>query len=458
MNIFADVKKDLRKQYKKDTTVLKLESYELDKDPKKCAMVGYDMMNMDDNGVPKKVKVFFHDAAGKSRGIQDFADENAMMHTQPGGMIRLDRFVQRADGSYLCGHMQRISKKEGNRVSRGEEFSVGVSRAWTKILPMRDDNGNIAEIQGSNNVFSRGRALVMPEQNAPVKATFGENFAESLRKVAKQAIEATPDKAKPAILLRHEPTTEGLANGTPNFLEIVLPNKTQNEAGNYVPMTKDQQLAVFDQHRTVQALLAKNESPDVKGQEFEAVPGFQLDVFGMLNDPHSGKRLENPRVQSMVNDTSRQFTLPKKPGQTRPDMVAHDKPEYKLSVISYEIPKTDDNGQASLVTLGPVPGVTASPDGGLSVTPNPYYADSQVQQAVDASNKAAENKQAQQPAPEAEQSAAQQPASTEQTSASAQAAKPEEPQPSEDDLDSAMSDFDDFDMDDLEQQLSNASL
>lgn len=452
MNIFADVKKDLRQQYKKNTTILKLEKYELDRDPKKCAMIGVDMMNTDENGVPKKVKVFFHDAAGKSRGIQDFADENAMMHTQPGGMIRLDRFVERPDGSYVCGHMQRVAKKEGIRTARGgEEFAVGISRAWTKILPMRNEDGKIAEIQGEKNSFSRGRALVMPEQNAPVKATFGEGFAESLRGVAKQAIENAPDKSKPAILLRHEPTPEGQANGTPNFIEIVLPNKTQDEAGNYVPMTKEQQLAVFDQHRVVQALLARNKQDEVKGFEFEAIPGFQLDVYGMLNDPHSGKRLENPRVQSMVNDTARQFALPKKPGQTRPDMVAHDKPEYKLAVISYEIPKSDDNGQASLQTLGAVPSVTASPDAGLSVTPNPYYVDNKVQQAVDASQ-AAQSQQAQQTANTAQEAPAEQPAA-----AAASAPEPA-PQPSEDDLDSAMSDIDDFDMDDLEQQLSQAQL
>lgn len=455
MDIFAEVNKITKQANKKDVTVVRVESYELDKDPRKCAIIGHDMMNMDEQGVPKKVRVNFYDPKGKSRGIQDFADESAMMHTQPGGMVRLDKFMVRSDGSYVCSHMQRVTKKDGPRQDRnGNQFEQGIARAWTKIIPQVDETGNIAVIETASNKISRGRALVIPENSQGHNLTFGDGFAAQLKAAAKAAIEAAPDKTK-AFLLFRQADNNGIK-------EMVIPNQKQNEAGNYVSMTKDEQLAMVDQHKTFQGFLQLNEK--AKGVTIEAVPGFQLDVYGMLNDPHSGKPLENPRVQSMVNETTRQFALPLKPGQKRPDMVPHTEREYKLAVISYEIPKAEESNMASLQTLGSVPGVTASPNAGLSVTPNPHYVDPKIAAAEAATIAAHEQKagsQASAAAPQAAPTeaapaaAAAAPAPAAATPAPVQAA----PEPSEDALDDAMDDMmEDFDIDDLERQLASQSL
>jgi len=471
MDIFGKVNEIQRESNKKDATVFKIEKYELDRDPKKCAMIGHDMLNMDENGVPKKVKVLFNDPSGKSQNIKDYADESSMSHTMPGGMVRLDKLRVNADGSYVCSHMQRISKQGGLRNDRnGNQHETGIARAWTKVLPLLDDDGNIAELTaGSGNKFSRGRAMLIPEESKGSPLTFGDNFKADLKAAAKRAIDAAPDKTKPILLLRQEANNK--------VKELVIPNTKPDESGNYVPMTKEEQLAIVDNLKMTQNFYAANEDPKAKGVTMEAVPGFQVDVYGMLNDPKSGTRLDKPRVQTMVNDTARQFALPKKPGQKRPDMVPHDQPEYKLSVVSYEIPKSGDQDSANLTTLGTVPGKTASPNAGLTVTPNPYYENPNVAQAEKASQQAAQNQGAQQTQAasqgaqntQATQTAAQEAPATE-APANQAAQQPTTPpqQPTltpeqaaveeENDLADAMEDMDDIDMDDLEDQLRGNGL
>jgi len=456
MDVFAEVKKINRQQIKKDATVIRVEKYELDKDPRKCSIIGTDMMNMDENGVPKKVKVQFHDPSGKSLGIQDFADEGSMSNTLPGGMIRLDKFVTRADGSYVCGHMQRISKKDGPRTDKGgAQHYMAIDRAWTKIYPQLDDKGNIAIIKTATNEFSRGRALVIPEANPSIEITFNKDLGDQIKAAATLAIESAPDKSKAFLMFRQ--------SDFPTIAEMVIPNTKKNEAGNYVPITKAEQLAIVPELNFFKNMMKVNENPAVAGLVKEAVAGFQLDVYGMLNDPKSGKPLDKPRLKSMVQDTQRNFSLPKKPGQERPDMVAHNKPEFKLAVISYEIPKADAATTASLQTLGSVPGVTASPNAGLSVTPNPYYPAPGASAAVDADvNAAVKTSEA------AQASKAQQPAqAAPQQSAPAAAAPAPAPQPDQADQDADVDDAmlnqmgeDDygFDMDDLEAQLSSQGL
>lgn len=461
MDIFSKANKMQAQAHKKDATIVKIEKYELDRNPAKCTIIGTDMFNNDENGVPKKVKVHFYDKSGKSQNIQDYADEGSMSHTMPGGMVRLDKVQVRADGSYVCSHMQRVSKKDGPRTDRtGNQYDTKIARAWVKALPNLDDTGAIATYKtGSGLPFSRGRTLVVPEDSKGQNLVMGPDFREQFKAAAKAAIEQAPEKTKPLLLLRQPDNN--------NSKEVVIPNQRQDESGNYVLMTKQEQIDVIDNLKAVQTFYTMSDSEDAAGVELEAVPGFQLDMHGFLNDPKSGQPLEKPRVQSFVNETTRTFVLPQKPGEKERQTVPHDKREYKLAVISYDIPSAEEARSATLQTLGTVPGHTASPNAGLTVTPNPYYEDSKVTAAVEASEKAQASQAAavppastqapgrsEQPAPQATQEAAQ----TQQTPANTMT--PQEASAYEDaDLSDALDDaVEDFDMDDLESQLSSQGL
>jgi hypothetical protein len=176
MNIFDEVRKisGANKAPKSNVTIFKLGQYHLDPDPRKCYMTGVDMMNTDENGVPKKVKVEFYDKNNKSRGIQDFADSNTMMHTQPGGMIRLDRYAVQADGTLVSAHMQRVSRNEGPLQKRnGFEYTTGIARGWAKILPTKDQNGELAVDPGAAAPRHRASAFFIPEAAQASRLTFG---------------------------------------------------------------------------------------------------------------------------------------------------------------------------------------------------------------------------------------------------------------------------------------------
>lgn len=134
--------------------------------------------------------------------------------------------------------------------------------------------------------------------------------------------------------------------------------------------------------------------------------------------------------------------------------------EYALALISYEIPQKENSNNANLVTLGRVPGVTASPpNAGRDVTPNPFYANNQTQtvttQAAPAAAAAAKA-----PAQEASAAspAAAPPAAKPAPPAAASGQPEEPPMPTDAELDmlldqsEGMDDLD-FDMDDIERQL-----
>lgn len=369
MDLFNDMKKERAQRFKKDTTIVKIQEYQLHQDPKLCKIIGLDMLNKDGNGNPKKVEVQFNDPSGKSMGIQEYADPGAMMHTEVGGMVRLDRFITRGDGTYVTGHMQRIAQSEKNRVSKKqEEFSVGIMKAWTKILPERDANGNIAEIQRSNNSFiSRGKALVIPEDAKPETIVFGTpEFRTKLSAMVETAVNNAPDRAKPIILMRSE--------GPDNQAEAILQTVKKNPDNTYSEMVKEEILEAARNNTELQMWLAKNDQATQAGVEMpvEFLPGMQLDMVGLVTDPRSGDRLDKPKVQFMAHEATRWFPLPKEEGKEQEHRAAS-KPEYKLSVISYEINLTNGQRQTTLSNLGVIPGVTASPDAGLSKTPNPFW-------------------------------------------------------------------------------------
>jgi hypothetical protein len=435
MDIFKDMKKAKQTARRPQTTIIKVQSYEIDpKDSRKSAIVGLDMLNADESGVPKQVRVNTLDPSGKSMGINDFANPSAMMNTQVGGLIRLDQFIVRGDGNYVARHMQRVTKTEGPRVGRDQKSSeIGYMKAWTKVIAERDKNGDVAEFELNNKTISRGRAHVIPEDTQPSPVTFGtKDFKETLSKIIEQAVQKAPERTKPMLLMR--------AEGNENQTEVVLQTLRQNADKSYSLMPKQEILEATRDNYGLKEFLAANDRAQKAGvtQDVEFLSGYQLDLVGLTKDPRSGEALANPRVQSMVRETARFFAIPKKTEQEDQQYSPAKRPEYKLSVISYQIPQSDDAKTASLETLGSVPGVVASPDAGLTVTSNPYYP--------------ADGAPAQQPAPANQNQAAEPPTP---------APVDEEP-PMQDDIDSTMDPddllredmIDDFDVDDLEEQLA----
>ncbi|KXS55576.1 MAG: Uncharacterized protein AWU57_25 [Marinobacter sp. T13-3] len=453
-----EVSKERRLAQAGFTTVFQVEKYELDRDPAKCAMIGHDLMNNDENGVPKKVRVVFNASSDNVMGIQEYADENSLVHTMPGGKIRLDRVQERPDGTYEVPHMQRIQKKDGTRVDRaGIEHEMCIDRCWAKVIPERENRGRgpIAIKENSTGgKQSRGRVLLIPEDAKPITVTMGKNLDGSIKDAVKKAIELAPDKTKALLTFRV---------GQGSVLEMVVPNQTRNEAGDYVPVSLDEQLKRIERSDAYTTLMRVNKAkPELEGETLEALPGFQIDVFGMTHDKKTGQPVQGvPRVQAAVLETARFFKLPTQDENGNDQYKQSQFPEYRLSVVSYERQKNDSTNVATLTTLGKVPGHMPSPDAGESITPNPYFANKQVAQAEQASREAAQRKaQEAQNAPEqaAAQSQgnqqAQQPASQPQQAA-AQA------QPVDEELDAYddMMEMDvDFDMDDLTQQLASQNL
>lgn len=456
MELFKEMKKERSQRYQKDTTVIQIKAYQIHEDPRQCKIIGVDLLNNDANGVPKQVEISFNDPSGKSMGIQEFADPSAWMHTEVGGTVRVDKFIERGtttnkDGQavaqYVTGHMQRVQKNEQNRKDKKQnEYSTGVMKGWVKVIPQRDQSGEIAEnVLSSGMVVSRGKALVIPDDAKPATITFGSpDFREQLSAMVEKAVDMAPQRSKPIILLR--------AEGPENQAEAILQTVKKNPDNSYSPMVKEEILEAARTNTELGMWLSKNDEAVQAGVEVpaELLPGMQLDLVGMVNDPRSGNRQEKPKVQSMVRDTTRWFPIPKESEAEEQRFEAAKKAEYKLSVISYEINLTDESRQASLQTLGVVPGVVASPDAGLSRTPNPYWPET----AAPSAPTSAPSSTSAQPAPEAKKQ------TPEASKPAAQQVEETEPQPGETQDELAMLEMDeepipDFDFEDINSQLQS---
>jgi hypothetical protein len=323
-------------------------------------------------------------------------------------------------------------------------------KAWTKIIPERN-NGEIAEFEVNGKTISRGRALVVPESSTPTQTSIGSaSFKDDLSKAVESAVRGAPERTKPMLLLR--------AEGDTNQTEVILQTLRQNVDNSYSLMTKEEILEAAKDNYSLKSFLEGHDKYAASGatQDIELVNGYQVDMVGLTKDPRSGEALANPRVQSMVKETARYFAIPKKADNEQQQYAPAKAPEYKLAVISYAIPNSDDTKLTSLETLGAVPGIVASPDAGLSVTSNPYYPEP---------NQTAAPQQTTAAAPAAQTATSPAPAAQTATPAPSQPAArqpvPEEP-PMQDDIDTALEPddllhddmIDDFNVDDLEEQLA----
>lgn len=454
MNIFDQQKKTLADQRRPITTVIKVIDFQLGEDKSKHRIIGQDLYSTDENGIPKTVSVAIQNRNNNGiRGVSNFAKRGDLVHTEKGGLIRLDRAIKRAGGEeYVAPHAQRLSMSSDmlRQDENGKNYKIAFVKSYVKVVPIMDRaTGQPREFATSKQglVIHRGSVMIIPEENASSenaqKVPMGKDFKDSLIKLAKAAIEAAPEKTQPFVMLR-DPDPK-------NVSEMRIPNIKKNERGDYVEMTKQEMLDAFMQTPAVQAIMP-GASALTEG-EVEGVHGFVVNVFGNPYD-ESGERTVS-RVESMANETLRRFPRPDLDNQRQEPVKGNQ--EYALGIASYTIPQ-EGSGSANLESLGRMPGVKATPNAGLSATPNPYWPTDEDGNMVSFTTSVAA-----QPAPKTAEPAA----TTNQQAVAAQApiSRPapepesdEPPLPSDADMDAYLGADSDFDMDELESQMSSQGL
>lgn len=457
MSIFQKAKASLAAARQPKTTIIQVERYELDKDPKKAHIIGRDLLNKDETGVPKQVKVFVNDPDGKVMGVKEYASKSSLVTTEKGGLIRLDRYIARGD-DYVCRHMQRLSRDASmlRADENGAEYKTAIAEAWVKILPQMDRNTGKPQVftTSGGGEIHRGTVFMVPKDSPVTEIKLGQgDLLKQLLAVADKAIDAAPEKTRPMLMLRDP------AGG--DAMEIVIPNRIERAPGQYDLRTKEEMLAVFPDLEKVASFVGAD-TADNAGITVEALPGCTMSLYGTTKDQRSGKPVVS-RVESMSSETARMFAKPVE-GQDRPEMV-RGKQEYALALISYEIPKAPEAQNATLSTLGRIPGQTASPNAGKSVTENPFYKNGVATQAAQpAQAEQATPAQASAPAAQASQPApANQAAQSAPVAAAATHRAPEEPpMPTDDDIDALLNEAEmadtDYDLDELEKQMGMANL
>jgi hypothetical protein len=458
MSIFEQQKKTLQEQRRPFTTVIQVTDYQVGQDKSKNRIIGKDLYDTDENGVPKEVSVAIHNPNNDGiRSVHNFAKRGDLVHTEKGGIIRLDRAVKRAGGSeYVAPHAQRIAMNgEMNRMDdNGEEYKIAFAKAYVKVLPFMDRQTRQPRefaTSNPNNPIHRGSAFIFPEDNAKEEnattLNVGKGFSEELKALAGKAIDEAPEKAQPLVMLRDKDPK--------NVSEMRVPNvKKDEKTGNYVMMTRDESLDAFMQTQAVQAMVNAAEGMPAGSGTVQGVVGFSINVFGSpLNE--KGERVKS-RVEQMAEETVRRFPRPDKDGE--PQAALKGNQEYALSIVSYSIAQGERNN-VNLESLGRMPGVKATPNAGLSETPNPHWPKDENGNLVSfTTSQTAAN----QPAPAAAQPQDSQKA-VQQASYAAQApieepVSEEPPLPSDEDMDAYLGADNDFDMDELETQMQGQGL
>lgn len=376
MSILGEVKEEQRERNKPDTRVVQVKEYMPSEQPENWTMKAVDLFNKDDNGVPKEYTVSIVNDNPNVLRVNDFANNSSMSHTQVGGIIRLDRAIERADGSLVARHAQRLCKDDScTRQDKKMEISkIGIDRNWVKVLPAgRGPDGRPKEYTTAQNGRQhRGFALVIPEQMKEVSAVSGQDDLKAkFREAAELAINEAPEKTRPMVRLRVPEDN--------NVVEAVIQTLKRDDQGNYQEMTHNEKIEAFFNNGTVSSVLQKASA--VEGVEMHMAAGYRANVFGTTLDFQTNQPLEKSSVEEMLEETQRRITRPDpdKPNQVK---LVSQQPEYVLSVTSIEIPHLDPRGNpsqrngATLSTLQRIPGVVASPVGHPDhVTENPYQAE-----------------------------------------------------------------------------------
>ena len=479
-NPMAAAKEHTRQRNSTKTTVIKIESYDIDpKDPKNAKIVGYDMFEKDGSGVPKKVEVKHNNE--KTNGIADFANPQALMHTQEGGLLRLSQFRVGGDGTYLTNHMQRISKDGGPKMSGNrEKYDIAFMKGWTKIYPKKEAGGDLTIFKRQGRLYHRADVMVVPEDSQSTTMNFGsDTFEKELDAALNKVVDMAPKGAQPVIVVRMP--------GQLQADEIRLSNFKMDADQKAVPLTKEEIIKNAKENSKLanSYLPSHRQAKDAKQTgQCEFVTGFALNAIGMKWDGKSMQKNgqtgeDEPKyndrslIEEFMSETAQRHALPREEGENKTRYVLDDgAAQYSFGVLSYRIKQAAEGEfvQADLDTFGRDHGaqMRVSPNAGLDEKPNPYQTAKQAAQTV--SGAAA----AQQAQPEAAAKTEAPAAKAEQATTQSAPAPKTTPVPQdkvveevEEEPADAQSDFgmDDFadggfdvDMDDIESQLAGQSL
>lgn len=374
MNVFSKVNREVKKQAQPKTTVIEVVAYQLDKDPSKAVIKAKDLLNLDPaTGQPREVNVYIPvKGESKIRGVKEFGNPGNLVYTAVGGLIRLDRYTVRGN-TYTAQHAQRIARDSSmlRQDGSGEKYSVAFDRAWVKIVPVLDRNNGFKPkvfVAGdaARTPMHRGRAYVIPESAAPVVATLGApDLLESIKQAASAAYDIAPEKTNPFLMFRQKDSLE--------IMEVELPRAVQIGEREYRPMTKEEMLNVLPEMDKIKGLLDVS-AELTETQDAEILPGYRMAVFGAIvgekGEPIKGRVLE------FAETTCRRFAKPTDElddnGNAKVELV-NGRQEYTLSIFSYETPEAEARFEATVATIGRVPGQKPSPNAGLGETPNPFY-------------------------------------------------------------------------------------
>ncbi|ARM86228.1 hypothetical protein [Marinobacter salarius] len=478
LDIMDKAKKIGRDRNKVRSTVIKIEEYKIDKaDPKNSVIVGLDMFNKDDNGIPKKVEV--KHVNEKTNGIAEFANPGAMMHTAVGGMVRLSQYRVGGDGKYLSNHMQRIAKDDGPKVSASQDkFDISFMKGWTKIYPKKEQSGELAIFERNKKLFHRADAMVVPDDAKSHTMNFGDDsFDKELDAALASAIDLAPAGTQPMLVVRMA--------GKLQADEIRIRNFRMDGDNGAVPLTKEEMIheaknsAGKLNNNYVAAHKAAKDAGETGQAEF--VTGFALNAIGLKwdgkstqRDPESGEDIpkynDRSLIEEFMSETAQRHEIPNDDGSTKRRYAVDDgAPQYAFGILSYRTKRGDEGEfvQSDLDTFGRDRGASmlVSPNAGLDEKPNPYHTAAQAAasaQGKPAAAAAQPSKPEEQPAQKTEAAPAAQETQTAQPTQTTQAVQPDPQKIEEEPADFGIEDFDEenwnVDMEDIESQLSAQSL
>jgi len=385
MALLAQIQEKKKQAYKPFTTIIQVARIETDRDPAKATLFGKDLLNKDENGVPREVSVRLHKAGENGyRTLNDFGRKSGLVATKPGGIIRIDRAIRKNDTTYVCKHLQRIAEDDTmiREDQNGEKHKKSVMDAWVKVIPeteagARNTGRKYKVFKGKSEASipqHRGRVYAIPAESKPVEVMLdGKNSKAAIEQLIDRAIADAPEKSNPFLLLRQVSSDNGKETV---ITKEVQASRTQGDDNGNQRLRSDAEVkASFMANPTIQAIMgaAINEPMTIN-------TGFQVDVFGKtIGD--NGEPIMS-RVQELANGTARQFKNPEHENNPAAPEFLRGRQEYSRGILDIEIPMADDRLKANAYGYGAAPGITASPDAGLSVTPNPFYAKLNAQQAA----------------------------------------------------------------------------
>lgn len=415
------------------TTLIQVTGYQLEGDPKNHRILGLDLEDLDEKGVPKAVKVAiepFSERQGNRNTNtaipkpKEFA-EWVNAKTEVGGTILISRAFER-NGELVADYAQRISPdnqwvRKGNN---GVDYSIGCQRGYIKVLPDIDQATGQLKVSGggSRPEYHTGRASFFPDAVEEKTVNGGPDFEQEFRAALHHAIDSVPDtRMQPQLILFME------AEGSHEHF-FIRNQKKDEQSNRYITLTKDEMKAELDENPKVKQYMDACSSPDAQGVVFRTRSGFGLsmvDSRDINNEATNAMRqvgrndviYNKTRIERLAPETLQQFRLPphmKTPERSRD---IKNRPVFVHGYISYEIPSAPNQRpslQKIAKTMDKNYDQKNSLNGGFTVMDNPHwekddqgmfiYPDQENQQAP-APQQAAAN---QQPAPNHAQPAPQQ--------------------------------------------------